>query len=85
MHHDNCVRPSSSPPTRPNPTRVPHPRVQALKPDIPVILACCKADLMDDGHELREVAQIREVRRKGALRSPEGPRSEADLFFACWV
>lgn len=40
-----------------------YPRVQALKPDVPVILACCKADLMEEGHETQEVAQIREVRK----------------------
>ena len=35
-----------------------YPRVQALNPDVPVILACCKADQLS---EERETAQLREV------------------------
>ncbi|GAX79606.1 hypothetical protein CEUSTIGMA_g7047.t1 [Chlamydomonas eustigma] len=37
-----------------------YPRVQQLKPDVPVILACCKADLLEGAPEGREVQLIRE-------------------------
>lgn len=38
-----------------------YPRVQSLKPDIPVVLACCKADLLEESQDGREIQQIREV------------------------
>jgi Ras family protein T1 len=43
-----------------------YPRIQRLNPDVPVIMACCKADKLS---EEREVAMLREVRplRKPAL------------------
>ena len=39
-----------------------YPRVQSLNADVPVILACCKADLLEERQDGREVQQIREVR-----------------------
>jgi Ras family protein T1 len=36
-----------------------YPRIQRLNPDVPVIMACCKADKLS---EEREVAMLREVR-----------------------
>ena len=38
-----------------------YPKVQGLNPDVPVILACCKADLLEEKQDGREVQQIREV------------------------
>jgi Ras family protein T1 len=39
-----------------------YPRVQRIKPDVPVILACCKSDLLEERPDGREIQQIREVR-----------------------
>uniref|UniRef100_A0A7R9VF32 EF-hand domain-containing protein n=1 Tax=Chlamydomonas euryale TaxID=1486919 RepID=A0A7R9VF32_9CHLO len=37
-----------------------YPRVQAVKPDVPVILACCKSDLLADTQDGHEIQAIRE-------------------------
>lgn len=38
-----------------------YPRVQRAKPDVPVILACCKSDLLQDPQDGQEIQAIREV------------------------
>lgn len=52
-----------------------YPRIQKLNPDIPIILACCKADRLSD----RDGPSIREVRHVGGLRlSVCGKAGEGD-------
>ena len=56
------------------------PRVQQLNPDVPVILACCKADLLEELAGGMEVRQIREVRHALAMWAPTTPCSYLRLL-----
>lgn len=42
-----------------------YPRVQRLNPNIPVILACCKADRLDEERDLEGLKEVREGRMSG--------------------